>query len=166
MHQSIYNYPPITGVNWARLSLHSPIAMKGFFVSKSNAKDQVSRTRLPAQGWWVLATHWSFGQAKFRMKHAKIREAKTSPRSVGFRSVGFFQIGKIYIRALVRPWFPKSQKRYVFWKKRFSFWKHLRKNGIGKRKSQLYYFYIDVYWKILNRTTNVFFTGTRFFFVS
>ena len=51
-------------------------------------------------------------------------------------------------------------------KKNISFWKHLRKIGIGKRKSQLYSFYIDVYWKILNRNTNVCFTGTRFFFVS
>ena len=46
-----------------------------------------------------------------------VREAKTSPRSVGSRSVcAFFLIGKIYIRALVLPWFPKSQKQHVFWK--------------------------------------------------
>ena len=62
-----------------------------------------------------------------------VRMSKTSPRSVGSRSVGFFcLIGKIYKYALVLPWFPKSQKEDVSWKKR-SFWKHLRKFRVGKR---------------------------------
>ena len=68
MHQSIYKYPATpTGVNWAWLSLHSPIAMKGFFVPKSNAKDKVTRTGLPAarmmsHSW--LATNIRFLPAK------------------------------------------------------------------------------------------------------
>ena len=40
----------------------------------------------------------------------------------GLDQYGLFLIGKIYIRALVLPWFPKSQKQHVFWKKPKVLW--------------------------------------------
>ena len=51
---------------------------------------------------------------------AIVREAKTSPRSVGSRSACLF-FDRKNLRAIVLPWFPKSQKQHVFWKKHV-FW--------------------------------------------
>ena len=60
---------------------------------------------------------------------------------------------------------------FLFFSKRGSKWLSVSINGPPtpttlQRKWTRGYFYIDVYWKILNRHTNVFFTGTRFYFVS
>ena len=82
---------------------------------------------------WLLVP-WGRGMlisACNPIRNPNVREAKSSPRSVGSRLV-FFLGGKIYIRALVLPWFPKSQKQHVFWKN-LGFSKHSRKFGIGKR---------------------------------